>query len=87
MKVFSLKSFALYGMTLNVMLNVKYLFVLACSSSNKIIEGSCVNLADIMASICVMECTRSLNVISTLYTLACNIQQGSSQIAKYQAHS
>ena len=28
---FSLKSFALYGMTLNVLLSVKYLFVLACS--------------------------------------------------------
>ena len=32
-EVFSLKSFALYGMTLNVLLSVKCLFVLACSSS------------------------------------------------------
>ena len=46
-----------YSMTLNVLLSVKYLLVLACSMLKQIIEGSCVNWADIMASIYALMCS------------------------------
>ena len=49
--------------------------------SNKIIEGSCVNSADIMASICALECTRQFECYKY------NMQQDSGQITKYQAQS
>ena len=67
-KVFFLESFVLYGTTLNVLLSVKYLLVLACSSSNRIIEGSCVSLSGIMASIYALVCTQQFECYKyTLY--------------------
>ena len=86
-KVFFLESFALYGMTLNVLLSVRYLLVLACNSSNKIIEGSCVNSADIMTSICVLECTWQFECYKYTLYIVMQYAKGSSQIAKLQAHS
>ena len=52
--VFSLESFALYGMTLNVPLSIFLSWRAECS--NRIIESSCVN--SLMASIYALKCTQ-----------------------------
>ena len=63
-----------YGMTLNVLLSVKYLFCMSWRAvcSNKIIEGSCVNSADIMASIYALKCTQQFECYK--YTLYIGMQ-------------
>ena len=65
-EIFSLKSFVLYGMTLNVP-SIFLSWRAVCS--NNIIEGSCVNSADIMASIYALKCTQQFECYKyTLYT-------------------